>query len=63
MMADRISSSWAAFAATGNPNNDEVPDWPEYTAPERATMIFDTQMSVEYDPRAEIREFWQGIES
>lgn len=63
MMADRIASSWAAFAATGNPNNDELPDWPEYTSPERATMIFDTQMSVEYNPRAEIREFWQSIES
>ena len=61
LMADRIAGSWAAFAATGDPNSEYTPDWPAYTQDKRATMIFDTEMSVEYDPRAEIREFWNTV--
>ncbi|MAK61582.1 MAG: carboxylesterase [Ponticaulis sp.] len=61
MMADRIAGTWAAFAATGNPNSEYTPDWPEYTQETRATMIFDTEMKVENDPRAEFRDFWESM--
>lgn len=57
-LAAAIASSWAAFAANGDPNNDRVPDWAPYAAPERKTLIFDRNITVESDPRAEIREFW-----
>ena len=60
-MADRISSAWASLAATGDPNNERLPDWPAYTADKRATMIFHNEMGVENDPRAEIREFWAEL--
>ncbi|MEM5515491.1 carboxylesterase family protein [Henriciella sp. AS95] len=61
LMADRISSAWASFAATGDPNNERLPDWPAYTQDERATMIFDVDTRVENDPRADIRAFWQSL--
>ena len=60
LMADRIAGTWAAVAATGDPNREYTPDWPSYTSDKRATMIFDTEMKVENDPRAEIRAFWEG---
>lgn len=60
LMADRIAGTWAAFAATGNPNSDYTPDWPEYEQATRATMIFDTEMKIENDPRSEFREFWES---
>ncbi|WP_084420957.1 carboxylesterase/lipase family protein [Henriciella litoralis] len=61
LMADRISSAWAAFAATGDPNNAQLPEWSPYTSETRATMIFDNETRVENDPRADIRAFWESV--
>ncbi|KCZ54779.1 hypothetical protein HY29_13350 [Hyphomonas beringensis] len=61
LMAERISSAWAAFAATGDPNNEALPQWDAYEPTKRSTMIFDMDTRQAYDPRAEIREMWQGI--
>ena len=33
-----IQSSWAAFAATGNPDNETIPHWEKYSAGNRQTM-------------------------
>jgi len=54
----RLASAWVWLAKTGNPNCAEIPEWPAYDAARRATMIFDTEVRVENDPRAEIRKFW-----
>jgi len=54
----RFASAWVSLAKTGNPNCAEIPEWPAYDAARRATMIFDTEVRVENDPRAEIRKFW-----
>jgi para-nitrobenzyl esterase len=57
-MAKRFASTWVAFAKTGNPNNELIPNWPTYDATKRATMIFDNDTRVVNDPRADIRKFW-----
>ena len=57
-MADRLAATWVAFARTGDPNNDSIPEWPPFDSTTRATMIFDNDTHVENDPRAEIRAFW-----
>ena len=59
MLAKAIASSWAAFAANGDPNNDLVPEWNPYSPPERSTMIFNNDLRVEADPRAQFRKFWK----
>ncbi|MBR5912863.1 MAG: carboxylesterase/lipase family protein [Selenomonadaceae bacterium] len=33
-----IQASWAAFAATGNPDNEFIPHWKKYSAENRQTM-------------------------
>ena len=33
-----IQSSWATFAATGNPDNETIPHWEKYTVNNRQTM-------------------------
>jgi para-nitrobenzyl esterase len=53
LMADRLASTWVAFAKTGNPNNPTIPDWPAYDAKRRATMVFDKDMRVADDYRGE----------
>jgi para-nitrobenzyl esterase len=57
-VADQLSSSWVAFAKTGNPNNSRIPPWPNFDAKTRATMVFGTPTQMENDPRGEIRSFW-----
>lgn len=34
----QIQASWAAFAATGNPDNEFIPHWEKYSASNRQTM-------------------------
>ncbi len=60
-IADEFSSTWVAFAKTGNPNNSRIPPWQTYDAQTRATMIFDTPTRLENDPRSEIRKFWEQM--
>lgn len=57
-LAAAIASSWAAFAASGDPNNDRVPNWPAYTQAKRDTLLFGSPITVQSDPRAEFRKFW-----
>ena len=37
-LVKQVQASWAAFAATGNPNNEFTPHWEKYTANNRQTM-------------------------
>ncbi|MEI9996713.1 MAG: carboxylesterase family protein [Rhizomicrobium sp.] len=54
-----LVSAWAAFAATGDPNNANIPQWPRFDAHRRATMIFDETIQVANDPNREQRLFWE----
>jgi para-nitrobenzyl esterase len=60
-VADQLSSSWVAFAKTGDPNNARIPPWSTFDAKTRATMIFGTPTQLENDPRSEIRTFWEHM--
>jgi para-nitrobenzyl esterase len=56
-----MSLAWAAFAHTGDPSHDGLPDWPAYDAGRRATMLFDVPSMVADDPRREERLAWEGM--
>jgi para-nitrobenzyl esterase len=53
LMADRLASTWVAFAKTGDPNNSLLPHWPAYEAGKRATMVFNNEMKVSDDYRGD----------
>ncbi len=55
-MADIMSSAWIAFARTGNPNTEGLPDWPNYDTQNRSTMVFDTICRVTNNPYEKIRK-------
>ncbi len=59
-MADRLASSFAAFAKTGDPNNPHVPPWKPYSDAQRNVMLFDNDTRQEVNPRAEIRAYWDA---
>ena len=52
-LQQKMSSAWAAFAHSGNPNHKGLPDWPVFTADRRATMILDNECKVVNDPHGE----------
>jgi para-nitrobenzyl esterase len=54
-LADKMSSAWAAFARTGNPNTKQLPKWEPFTATARATMIFNDECRAVNDPYREER--------
>jgi len=49
-LQDRMSTAWAAFARSGNPNHKGLPSWPTFDSKTRATMIFDNTCKVVNDP-------------
>jgi para-nitrobenzyl esterase len=53
VLSKQISTAWVNFARTGNPNHDDLPHWPTYTAENRATMYFNTPCEVRNDPEGE----------
>lgn len=45
-LGDIMSKAWANFARTGNPNTEDLPEWPAFTAENGATMVFDNECKV-----------------
>jgi para-nitrobenzyl esterase len=60
-LAASMSLAWAAFARSGDPNHDGLPEWPAYDTRRRATMLFDVPCRTEHDPRPEERLAWEGM--
>lgn len=56
-LADKMSDAWLAFARTGNPNTDSLPEWPAYTAENGATMFFDNECEVRGNHDRELIDF------
>jgi para-nitrobenzyl esterase len=50
-----MADSFIALARTGNPNGNTRPHWQHYNLTQRSTMIFDSTLRIEDDPRREER--------
>jgi para-nitrobenzyl esterase len=50
LLADRMSGAFAAFARTGDPNHELLPNWAAFNLDQRATMIMSNDPHVEDDP-------------
>jgi para-nitrobenzyl esterase len=63
-MADKLSETWIAFAATGDPNTPKsgLPRWDPYDMDKRPTMILDTKSRLEFDPLKEQRLIFEEKE-
>jgi para-nitrobenzyl esterase len=60
-LAAATSEAWLAFAKTGSPAHDGLPDWPAYDTARRATMVLGPEQEVVDDPGAAERVLWDGI--
>lgn len=57
-LARATHDAWVAFAATGTPAAQGLPEWPRVDAPGRPVMVLDTEPAVAADPRGSTRQFW-----
>ena len=60
-LAKAMSQAWIAFARSGDPSHQGLPQWPAYDAKTRATMIFNQECRVQNDPAGQERKAWDGI--
>lgn len=57
-LSRNMQDAWIAFAQSGNPNHEGIPDWPTYDSDRRFTMLFDVPAEVVEDPYGEERSVW-----
>ncbi len=56
-----MMDAWLAFAHTGDPNKEGLPEWSAYCAEERNTMIFDREVGQRSAPEEAERLAWEGL--
>ena len=52
-----MSSYWANFIKTGNPNGKDIPEWPKYNDKQNLTMILDMNQEVKQLPDKSALDF------
>lgn len=56
-----MMDAWINFARCGNPNHAGIPEWPEYNAQTRPTMVFDVVTRAETNLFEARTKVWDGI--
>ncbi len=56
-LADIMSQAWINFARTGDPNTEDLPEWPSYNSAEGATMFFNNNCEVKFNHDKELIGF------
>ena len=62
-LANSITDAWATFAHTGKPESPGLPEWPEFDAEQRRTMMLNQRSEVVDDPDGHVRQIWENRRS
>jgi para-nitrobenzyl esterase len=60
-LSGQMMNAWIAFARSGNPNHENIPVLPPYDKENRATILFDKEVTIVQDPYGNERAAWDGI--
>ncbi|UZR98083.1 carboxylesterase/lipase family protein [Chondrinema litorale] len=58
-IAKTMSTYWANFAKTGNPNGEGLPEWKPYTASSEQVIVIDTVIQSQKLPTLDKMAFWE----
>ncbi len=56
-----MMDAWLAFARSGDPNGEAIPEWSPYCAEQRRTLIFDRDVEQRHAPEEVERLAWDGL--
>ena len=60
-LSERMMDAWINFAKSGNPNHENLPNWPAYDTETRETMMFGEECKVEKELFDKERAAWDGL--
>ncbi|MFX1452379.1 MAG: carboxylesterase/lipase family protein [Promethearchaeota archaeon] len=60
-LSEKMMDSWIAFARTGNPNHDDIPEWAPYNKEKRTTMFFGDECKAVNAAFERERAAWDGL--
>ena len=60
-LSEKVMDAWIAFAHTGNPNHENLPDWSSYDSEKRTTMFLGEECKVVNAAFDKEREAWDGL--
>ncbi len=60
-LSEKMMDAWIAFARTGNPNHEGLPDWSSYDTEKRTTMFFGDECKAVNAAFDKERTAWDGL--
>ncbi|NVM43346.1 MAG: carboxylesterase/lipase family protein [Candidatus Lokiarchaeota archaeon] len=60
-ISHKMMDAWIAFARSGNPNHDGIPNWPSYDIEKRSTMLINKEFKVAEKFLDKERAAWNDI--
>jgi para-nitrobenzyl esterase len=60
-LSEKVMDAWIAFAHTGNPNHEGLPEWPSYDAEKRTTMLLGKECKTVNAIFDKERKAWDGL--
>jgi len=60
-ISDKMMDAWIAFARSGNPNHEGIPQWPSYDIEKRSIMLINKELKVTEKFLDEERTAWNDI--
>ena len=60
-LSDMMSSYWANFARTGDPNGGDLPRWPAFDPSAPSVMFFGNESGLGAVPNKDRLEFWDAF--
>jgi para-nitrobenzyl esterase len=58
-LSQSMMNAWLAFARSGEPSHESLPEWPAYREGDRETLVLGRRPRVERDPFEAVRTFWR----
>jgi len=61
LLSQKIMDAWIAFARTGNPNHEGLPEWQPYDSEKRTTMCLGKDCKIDNAVQDKERKAWDGL--